>query len=156
MASGLGGGIWKQTPGEVFTDPLGETTCQFSGSELDFRVNFSPLDREPCVMTMHKTHDQKFSSARLKMFVTLLFICSLNISQQFEVKGLHLICLPVTQGLHCDWSAGVGAPLLQRSDGGAASPQVCQHLFTVLYSLFLCLKGNRHRGKEILDMFISW
>ena len=45
MASESGGGMVKQTPGKVLVFPSGETTAQFSMSELDFRVNLSSLDR---------------------------------------------------------------------------------------------------------------
>ena len=45
MASGSGGGMMKQTPGKVLVVPSGDTTIQFSMSELDFRVNLSSLAR---------------------------------------------------------------------------------------------------------------
>lgn len=47
MVSESGGGIRKQTPGNVFCEPLGEMMFHLSGSEIDFRVSFSPRDREP-------------------------------------------------------------------------------------------------------------
>lgn len=60
MASGSGGGIWKQTPGKVFVFPSAEMTSQFSMSELDFRVNFSPLTRVAYMITTKTTHAQRF------------------------------------------------------------------------------------------------
>lgn len=50
MASESGGGIRKQTPGNVFVEPSGDIMFHFSTSEIDFRVNFSPLDREPLMI----------------------------------------------------------------------------------------------------------
>lgn len=50
MASGSGGGIWKQAPGKVIVAPSVEVTSQFSVSELDFKVNFSPLDRDAFIV----------------------------------------------------------------------------------------------------------
>lgn len=55
MASGSGGGIWKQTPGKVFVTPLEEVTFQFSVSEFDFRVNFSPLDKDSYTVSINST-----------------------------------------------------------------------------------------------------
>lgn len=104
----------------------------FSKSEFDFRVSFSPLDREPyMVITTNKTNE-------IRCDLTSLW--SLDTSEQF--KKLHLICLPVTQGLHCDGSVGFAASQLQRSNRGAAFPQVCQQLFTPLHWLLLCLVGE--------------
>lgn len=54
MASGSGGGTWKQTPGKVFVFPSVEITSHLSLSELDFRVSFSPLDRESCMTMINK------------------------------------------------------------------------------------------------------
>lgn len=55
MASGSGGGIWKQTPGKVFVTPSGQVMFQFSLSEFDFRVNFSPLDKDTCTVMINTT-----------------------------------------------------------------------------------------------------
>lgn len=60
MASGSGGGIWKQTPGNVFVEPSAETMSHFSMSELDFRVNFSALDRESYMIMMNKRYVERF------------------------------------------------------------------------------------------------
>lgn len=54
MASGSGGGIWKQAPGKVLVAPSVEITSQFSVSELDFKVNFSPLNRDALIIRNKK------------------------------------------------------------------------------------------------------
>ena len=97
MASGSGGGIWKQTPGKVLVAPSVEMRFQLS-SEFVFRVSFSPLARESWIMiiTTNKAHVRQF---RRETAVCFFFVSD-------KASKLHLVCLPVTQRLHCDRSVG--------------------------------------------------
>uniref|UniRef100_A0A3Q3F1S3 Uncharacterized protein n=1 Tax=Labrus bergylta TaxID=56723 RepID=A0A3Q3F1S3_9LABR len=71
-----------------------------------------------------------------------------------HVKRLHLVRLPVAQGLQRDGSVARAAPQLQGSDGGAASPQVGQQLLAVLHRLLPRLR-NKRRGKNMSHTYSS-